>query len=151
MCFFQVCTCLRFQQGTIHLCPPHLTHYHQNLTLLSFHLFPALYQAYYIISPTVIMSSINTIFTSIFKPHGQNWHAWSKETDAYLTMEDFWVLADPTEAVPVSVANIQLNKKAYAHSIWFLVEPNCWDLIVKLKSEHEAWAILQAKHKKDTL
>jgi hypothetical protein len=38
----------------------------------------------------------------------------------------------------------------YAH-IWFLVEPNCWDSIVNIKSRCNAWAALKAEHKKDTL
>jgi hypothetical protein len=34
--------------------------------------------------------------------------------------------------------------------IWFLVEPNSQDSIVKLKLGCEAWAALKAEHKKDT-
>jgi len=102
------------------------------------------------ISPTIIMSSSKTILASITKLNGQNWHTWSKETKAYLTMEEFWELIDPTEAAPTSVANLKHDKKAYAH-IWFLVEPNCWDAIIELKSGHKAQAALKAKHEKDTL
>jgi hypothetical protein len=38
----------------------------------------------------------------------------------------------------------------YAH-IWFLVEPNCQDSIVDIKSGRNAWAALKAEHKNDTL
>jgi hypothetical protein len=62
-------------------------------------------------------------------------------------MEEFWELVDPTEAAPTSAANIKHNKKAYAH-IWFLVEPNCWDSIVDIKSGCDAWAALEAEHKR---
>jgi hypothetical protein len=95
------------------------------------------------------MSSNKTILISITKLNGQNWHTWSKETEAYLTMEEFWELVDPTEAIPTSAANLKCNKKAYAH-ILFLVEPNCWDTIIELKSGHDAWAMLKAEHEKDT-
>ena len=70
------------------------------------------------------MSSSKTILASIVKLNGQNWHTWSKETEAYLTMEEFWELVDPTEAIPTSTAALKRDKKAYAY-IWFLVEPNC--------------------------
>jgi len=56
----------------------------------------------------------------------------------------------PHRSCPTSVANLKHNKKAYAH-IWFLVEPNCWDAIIELKSGHKAQAALKAKHEKDTL
>jgi hypothetical protein len=95
------------------------------------------------------MSSSKTILTLITKLNGQNWHTWSKETEAYLTMEEFWELIDPAEAAPTSVANLKRDKRAYAH-IWFLVEPNCWDTIIELKLGCESWAALKAKHKKDT-
>src|SRR5882762_320406 len=95
------------------------------------------------------MSSNKTILASIAKLNGQNWHTWSKETEAYLTMEEFWELIDPIEAAPTSVANLKRDKKAYAH-IWFLVEPICQDAIVELKSGRKAWAALKAKHEKDT-
>ena len=61
------------------------------------------------------MSSIKTILTSIAKLNGQNWHTWSKETEAYLTMEEFWELMDPTEAIPTSAAALKCNKKAYTY------------------------------------
>jgi hypothetical protein len=96
------------------------------------------------------MSSTKTILASITKLNGQNWHTWSKETKAYLTMEEFWELIDPTKATPTSVANLKCNKKAYTH-IWFLMEPNCQDTIIKLKLGREAWAALKAEHEKDTL
>ena len=95
------------------------------------------------------MSPSKTILTSITKLNGHNWHTWSKETEAYLTMEDFWMLVDPTEGAPTSAANIKLDKKAYTH-IWFLVEPNCQDVIIEVKSGCEAWAALKAEHEKDT-
>ena len=69
--------------------------------------------------------------------------------EAYLTMEEFWELIDPAEAAPTSTANLKRDKKAYAH-IWFLVEPNCRDVIIEVKSGREAWAALQAEHEKDT-
>ena len=90
-----------------------------------------------------------TILTSIAKLDGQNWHTWSKETEAYLTMEDFWELIDPTEPIPMSVAAIKCDKKTYTH-IWFLVEPSSWDSVIKVKSRLEAWAALKTKHEKDT-
>ena len=62
------------------------------------------------------MSLSKTILASISKLNGQNWHIWSKKTEAYLTMEDFWVLVDPAESAPTTVANIKLDKKAYLHS-----------------------------------
>jgi hypothetical protein len=96
------------------------------------------------------MSSNKTILASIVKLNCQNWHTWNKETEAYLTMEEFWELVDPTKATPTSATNLKCDKKAYAH-IWFLVEPNSQDSIVKLKSGHEAWAALKAEHEKDTL
>jgi hypothetical protein len=46
-------------------------------------------------------------------------------------------------------ASIKCDKKAYAH-IWFLVEPNCRDSIVDIKSGRDAWAALKAEHEKDT-
>ena len=95
------------------------------------------------------MSSSKTILASITKLNGQNWHTWSKETEAYLTMEEFWELVDPTEAIPTSTAALKRDKKAYAY-IWFLVEPNSWDSIIKIKSGREAWAALKAEHEKDT-
>ena len=79
------------------------------------------------------MSSRKTILTSITKLNGQNWHIWSKETEAYLTMEEFWELVDPTEAIPTSATALKRDKKAYAY-IWFLVEPNSWDSIIGIKS-----------------
>jgi hypothetical protein len=95
------------------------------------------------------MSSSKTILASITKLNGQNWHTWSKETEAYLTMEEFWELIDPAEAAPTHVANLKRDKRAYAH-IWFLVEPNCRDTIIELKSGRESWAALKAEHEKDT-
>jgi len=65
-------------------------------------------------------------------------------------MEEFWELVDPTEGAPTLAASIKCDKKAYAH-IWFLVEPNCRDSIVDIKSGHNAWAALKAEHEKDTL
>jgi hypothetical protein len=73
----------------------------------------------------------------ISKLNNQNWHTWSKETEAYLTMEEFWELVDPTEGAPMLAASIKHDKKAYAH-IWFLVEPNCRDSIVDIKSGCDA-------------
>ena len=96
------------------------------------------------------MSSSKTILALIAKLNGQNWHTWSKETEAYLTMEEFWELVDPAEAPPTSAANLKRDKKAYAH-IWFLVEPNCRDTIIELKSGRDAWAVLKAEHEKDML
>ena len=61
------------------------------------------------------MSSSKTILASIAKLNGQNWHTWSKETEAYLTMEDFWEFVDPTEAVPTSATALKRDKKAYAY------------------------------------
>ncbi len=61
-------------------------------------------------------------------------------------MEEFWELVDPAKGV----ASIKCDKKAYAH-IWFLVESNCQDSIVNIKSGCDAWAALKAEHKKDTL
>jgi hypothetical protein len=145
LCFF--CVCLRFQQETIHFALPIITKTSSHCLPT---IFPAPYQAYYIIFPAIIMSLSKTILASILKLNNQNWHTWSKETKAYLTMEEFWELVDPTEIAPTSVANIKHDKKAYAH-IWFLVEPNCWDSIVNIKSGHDAWAALKAEHKKDTL
>jgi hypothetical protein len=95
------------------------------------------------------MSSNKTFLASITKLNGQNWHSWSKEMETYLTMEEFWELIDPAEAAPTSAANLKRDKKAYAH-IWFLVEPNCRDVIIEVKSGREAWAALQAEHEKDT-
>jgi len=95
------------------------------------------------------MSSSKTILASITKLNGQNWHTWSKETEAYFTMEEFWELMDPTEAIPTSAAALKRNKKAYAY-IWFLVEPNSRDSIIEIKSGQEAWAALKAEHEKDT-
>ena len=95
------------------------------------------------------MSSSKTILTSIAKLNGQNWHTWSKETESYLTMEDFWELVDPLEAIPTAAAALKRDKKAYAH-IWFLVEPDFRDTIVKIKSGREAWAALKAEYEKDT-
>jgi len=89
-----------------------------------------------------------TILASIAKLNGQNWHTWSKETEAYLTMEEFWDLIDPTEPIPTFSASLKCDKKVYAH-IWFLVDPNCWDSIVEIKSGQEAWAALKAEHEKD--
>jgi hypothetical protein len=83
------------------------------------------------------------------KLNSQNWHTWSKETKAYLTMEEFWELVDPAKATPTSAANLKHDKKAYVH-IWFLVKPNSQDSIVELKCRCEAWAALKAEHKKDT-
>ena len=80
-----------------------------------------------------------SILASIAKLNGENWHTWSKETEAYLTMEEFWELVDPTEPIPTSTAAIKRDKKAYAH-IWFLVEPSSRDSIIEIKSGHEAWA-----------
>jgi hypothetical protein len=91
------------------------------------------------------MSSSKTILTSIPKFNGQNWHTWSKETEAYLTMEEFWELVDPTEAISTSAAALRHDKKAYAY-IWFLVEPNCQDSIIEIKSGREAGAALKAEH-----
>ena len=79
------------------------------------------------------MSSSETILMLITKLNGQNWHTWSKETEAYLTMEEFWELVDLTEAIPMSTAAMKHDKKVYAY-IWFLVEPNCWNLIIEIKS-----------------
>jgi hypothetical protein len=93
------------------------------------------------------MASSKTILMLITKLNGQNWHTWSKETKVYLTMEEFWEPLDPTEAASTSAANLKHDLKAYAY-IWFLVEPNCWDTIVELKSGHEAWAALKAEHSK---
>jgi hypothetical protein len=90
-----------------------------------------------------------TILASIVKLNGQNWHTWSKETEAYLTMEEFWELVDSNEAAPTTAAALKRDKKAYTH-IWFLVEPICWSTIIEIKSGHEAWVALKAKHKKDT-
>jgi hypothetical protein len=90
-----------------------------------------------------------TILVSITKLNGQNWHTWSKETEAYLTMEEFWELIDPTEPIPTSSTSLKRDKKAYMH-IWFLVDPDCWDSIIKIKSGQEAWAALKAEHEKDT-
>jgi len=95
------------------------------------------------------MSSSKTILASIAKLNGQNWHTWSKETESYLTMEDFWELVDPLEAIPTAAAALKRDKKAYAH-IWFLVEPDFRDTIVEIKSGREAWAALNAEHEKDT-
>jgi len=95
------------------------------------------------------MSSSKTILTSIAKLNGQNWHTWSKQTESYLTMEDFWELVDPLEAIPTAAAALKRDKKAYAH-IWFLVEPDFRDTIVKIKSGREAWAALKAEYEKDT-
>ena len=72
----------------------------------------------------------------------------AKKTEAYLTMEEFWELMDPTEAIPMAAAALRHDKKAYTH-IWFLVEPNCQDSIIEIKSGREAWAALKAEHKKD--
>src|SRR5882762_4722004 len=69
--------------------------------------------------------------------------------ETYLTMEEFWELIDPVEAAPTSTANLKCNQKAYTH-IWFLVEPNCQDVIIEVKLGREAWAALQAEHEKDT-
>ena len=69
--------------------------------------------------------------------------------ETYLTTEEFWELIDPAEAAPTSATNLKRDKKAYVH-IWFLVEPNCRDMIVEVKSGREAWAALKAEHKKDT-
>src|ERR1700692_672624 len=88
------------------------------------------------------MSSNKTFLASITKLNGQNWHSWSKEMETYLTMEEFWELIDPAEAAPTSAANLKRDKKAYAH-IWFLVEPNCKDAIIEVKSGREAWDALQ--------
>jgi hypothetical protein len=33
--------------------------------------------------------------------------------------------------------------------IWFLVDPDCWDSIIKIKSGQETWAALKSKHEKD--
>ena|SRR5882762_7499063 len=85
-----------------------------------------------------------TILTSIAKLNGQNWHTWSKETEVYLTMEEFWDLIDPTKPIPTSSASLKHDKKVYAH-IWFLVDLNCQDSIVKIKSGREAWAALNFK------
>jgi hypothetical protein len=94
------------------------------------------------------MSSSKTILVLITKLNGQNWHTWSKETEAYLTMEEFWELVDPTEAMPTSATALKRDKKAYAY-IWFLVEPSSRDSIVEIKSGREAWAALKAEHEKD--
>jgi hypothetical protein len=59
------------------------------------------------------MSSSKTILALILKLNNQNWHTWSK---AYLTMEEFWELVDPTKGAPMLVANIKHNKKAYVCS-----------------------------------
>jgi hypothetical protein len=79
------------------------------------------------------MSSNKTILTSITKLNGQNWHTWSKETKAFLTMEEFWELVDPTEGAPTTAANLKRDKKVYVH-IWFPVEPICQDAIMEIKS-----------------
>ena len=52
-----------------------------------------------------------TILMSIIKLNGQNWHTWSKETEAYLTMEEFWELIDPTEPIPTSSASLKAEHK----------------------------------------
>jgi hypothetical protein len=44
------------------------------------------------------MSLSKTILASIVKLNGQNWHTWSKETEEYLTMAEFWELVDHDEA-----------------------------------------------------
>jgi hypothetical protein len=48
-------------------------------------------------------------------------------------MEEFWELVDPTKAMPTSSATLKCDKKAYTY-IQFLVEPNCQDSIVEIKS-----------------
>jgi len=63
-------------------------------------------------------------------------------------MEEFWELIDPTEPIPTSSASLKRNKRAYTH-IWFLVDPDCRDSIIEIKSGREAWAALKAKHEKD--
>jgi hypothetical protein len=95
------------------------------------------------------MSTNKTILASIAKLDGQNWHTWSKETEAYLTMEDLWDIVDPDDAIPTAAAALKRDKKAYAH-IWFLVDSNSRDSIIELKSGREAWAALKAEHEKDT-
>src|ERR1700683_935643 len=70
-------------------------------------------QIHYIISFTITtMSSSKTILASIAKLNGQNWHTWSKETEAYLTMEEFWELVDPTKAIPTSTSALKRDKEA---------------------------------------
>jgi len=39
----------------------------------------------------------------------------AKKTEAYLTMEEFWELMDPTEAIPMAAAALRRDKKAYTH------------------------------------
>jgi len=95
-----------------------------------------------------MMSSRKTILALIAKLNGQNRHTWSKETEAYLTMEEFWELMDPTGAMLTSTTALKCNKKAYAY-IWFLVGPSSWDSIIEIKSGQEAWAALKAEHEKD--
>jgi len=74
--------------------------------------------------------ALKTILTSITKLNGQNWNTWSKDTEAYLTMEEFWELIDPTEPIPTSSASLKHDKRAYTH-IWFLVDPDCQDSIIE--------------------
>jgi hypothetical protein len=74
-----------------------------------------------------------TIPVLITKLNSQNWHTWSKETEAYLMMEKFWELIDPTKPIPTSSTSLKCDKKAYAH-IWFLVDPDCWDSIIEIRS-----------------
>jgi hypothetical protein len=62
------------------------------------------------------MTLSKTILALISKLNNQNWHTWSKETKAYLTMEEFWEPVDPTKGAPTSVANIKCNKKTYVCS-----------------------------------
>jgi hypothetical protein len=112
-------------------------HHHPNFIPSPFTSLPAESrspQIHYIISFAITtMSSSKTILALITKLNGQNWHTWSKETEAYLIMEEFWELVDPTETIPTSVAALKCDKKAYTY-IWFLVEPNCQDSIIEIKS-----------------
>jgi hypothetical protein len=95
------------------------------------------------------MSTNKTILASIAKLNGQNWHTWSKETEAYLTMEDLWDIVNPADAILTAAAALKHDKKAYAH-IWFLVDLNSHNSIIELKLGREAWAALKAEHEKDT-
>ena len=81
----------------------------------------------------VSIMALKTILTSITKLNGLNWHTWSKETEAYLTMEELWEPIDPTKPIPTSSTSLKCNKKAYMY-IWFLVDPDCQDSIIKIKS-----------------
>ena len=80
------------------LCTSMPAHHHPNLIPPPFTSLPAesrSLQIRYIISFTITtMSSSKTIFASIAKLNGQNWHTWSKATEAYLTLEEFWKLVN---------------------------------------------------------